>query len=78
MNEGEGFILKDSGIFRFFCGSPPATEASCQKLLSFSEGFCQVEAEAAVLFQAKLCTIWANKMQKNIFSDWLRVATSNI
>lgn len=71
MNEGEGFILRNGSIFRFFCGSPPATEASCQELLSFPEDFCKVGAEAAILFQAKLCTIWANKMQKNISGDFV-------
>ena len=66
----EGFILRNSSIFRFFCGISPATEASSQELFSFPEEFRKVEAEAAILLQAKLCIIWANKMQKSIFSDF--------
>lgn len=69
MNE-RGFYFKEQQHIQIFCGISPATEASCQELFSFPEDFCKVEAEAASLLQAKLCIIWANKMQKNFFSGF--------
>lgn len=72
MNEGKGFILRNSSIFRFFLQhfSSYCQEANCQELPTFSEVFYRVEAEAAILFQGKLSTIGAIKMQRSIFSDF--------
>lgn len=69
MNE-RGFYFKEQQHIQIFCGISPATEASSQELFSFPEEFRKVEAEAAILLQAELCIIWANKMQKSIFSDF--------